>query len=349
MKKGLVLEGGGVKGSYQIGAYYAFKESHIKIDGFVGTSIGSFNAAMLASGKERELLEYWYNIDPGKILGFDDRFSDSFNSKFDVNALIGAFATFKDILLNLGIRDDYLREEINRLVNFNDLIKSSKDFGLVTCNLSKMKPVYVYKQDIQGQKDLVEYITASCYLPGFKQKKVIDNSYYVDGGFYDNAPIKLLDDLNYDMVYVIDIHGIGFIRKGKYKAKVKLIEPSRKNGSILEMNKKIIRDNILMGYYDALRVIKNYDGYKYCFKRKSDWYYKFITRKVDKKLIRRLSNFFGVDSLREIVIKSLEYVMDKDNYYYYYVYNVSKCIKDYRNNDEKQFVYKFVSKLKFLW
>ena len=41
---GLALAGGGVRGAYQIGVYLALKKSHIKIDGFVGTSIGAFNA-----------------------------------------------------------------------------------------------------------------------------------------------------------------------------------------------------------------------------------------------------------------------------------------------------------------
>jgi len=70
---GLVLAGGGVRGSYQIGAYFAFKKCNIKFDGFVGTSIGSFNAAMLASGKEEELLEFWQNANIGKILGFNEK------------------------------------------------------------------------------------------------------------------------------------------------------------------------------------------------------------------------------------------------------------------------------------
>ena len=54
---GLALEGGGTKGSYQIGAYYAMKDCGIVFDGFCGTSIGSFNSAMLACGKEEELLD----------------------------------------------------------------------------------------------------------------------------------------------------------------------------------------------------------------------------------------------------------------------------------------------------
>ena len=58
MKVGLALAGGGVRGAYQIGVYQALKKQHIRIDGFVGTSIGSFNAAMLASGRDKELLKF---------------------------------------------------------------------------------------------------------------------------------------------------------------------------------------------------------------------------------------------------------------------------------------------------
>lgn len=348
MKKGLVLEGGGFKGSYQIGAYYALKDCGIKINGFVGTSIGSINAAVLACGFDKKLLEYWYNVNPGNLLGFDERFSNSFNGKVSMNSVLGAFATFKDIIINMGITDEFIRSIVNELVSYKALINSSKDFGLVTCNISKMKPKYVYKEDIQDQEDLVNHIVASCYLPVFKQKKVIDDSYYVDGGFYDNSPVKLLADLNYDMAYVIDIHGIGFKRKEKYNVKTVLIEPSRKNGSILELNKSVIRDNILMGYYDTLRIIKKYYGFKYCFKKRGNWYFKFIIRNVKKWDMRRVMNFFSVDNVKDLVIKSLEYVMEKENFNYYKVYTISECIRKFENNKKKHFVYVFVSKLKFL-
>ena len=63
-KIGLALEGGGLKGSYQIGSYYAFKDCHIKISGIVGTSIGAFNAAAIACGNETQLLKFWQQIKP---------------------------------------------------------------------------------------------------------------------------------------------------------------------------------------------------------------------------------------------------------------------------------------------
>ena len=49
-KIGLVLEGGGVKGAYQVGALRAIEEAGIHFDGVVGTSIGAVNGALYLEG-----------------------------------------------------------------------------------------------------------------------------------------------------------------------------------------------------------------------------------------------------------------------------------------------------------
>ena len=172
MKKGLVLEGGGVKGSYQIGSFYAFKDCGIKLDGFVGTSIGSFNACMLASNMYNELLDFWNNVNPGFLLDFDKSFVKSINTKeVDKKAVIGALSTLKQVVKNKGVDNNKLMGEIYDLVDYDKLIKSNKDFGLVTVRLSGLKPLYVYKDNIKSKEKLIEYLMASCYFPGFKEKK----------------------------------------------------------------------------------------------------------------------------------------------------------------------------------
>ena len=40
---GLVLEGGGARGSYHVGVYKALNEAGIELKGIVGTSIGALN------------------------------------------------------------------------------------------------------------------------------------------------------------------------------------------------------------------------------------------------------------------------------------------------------------------
>ncbi len=43
---GLVLEGGGAKGAYHIGAYKAILEEGIEIGGVAGTSVGALNGGL---------------------------------------------------------------------------------------------------------------------------------------------------------------------------------------------------------------------------------------------------------------------------------------------------------------
>lgn len=47
---GLVLEGGGAKGAYQIGAWKALREAGVKIRGVAGTSVGALNGALICMG-----------------------------------------------------------------------------------------------------------------------------------------------------------------------------------------------------------------------------------------------------------------------------------------------------------
>ena len=59
---GLVLEGGGGKGSYQIGAIQALYEKGYSFDVVSGTSIGALNAALLTMGSLEEAKSLWLNI-----------------------------------------------------------------------------------------------------------------------------------------------------------------------------------------------------------------------------------------------------------------------------------------------
>ncbi len=350
MKRGLVLEGGGVKGSYQIGSYYAFKDCNIRLDGFVGTSIGSFNACMLSSGKYKELLNFWYNIDPGYLFDFDQYFVDAINNGIlDIKTIKGGLLSIRHIIKNMGVDNKRMVDSVRKIVSYKDLINSKKDFGLVTCKVSHkgVKPVYIYKSNIYDKDNLIDYLMASCYLPIFKEKRIIDDHYYIDGGFYDNVPTKLLIDIGYKEIYDICINGIGIDRNvTRDGVKIIRISPSRNNGHILEVNKRIIKDNIMMGYYDTLRVLKNLDGYKYCFKRKNECYYKFLCRKVSKRLYNRVANFFDAKTYKDTVIKALEYVLEKDEMSYYDVYNSYSIIKRYKYSDNKHFIYSFIKEIK---
>ncbi len=84
--RGLVLEGGGAKGSYQLGAYRALLEMDIEISGITGTSIGAINGAMIAQGDFEKAKDLWMAIDPEEIFKMStEDLSDLMNLNLDRN------------------------------------------------------------------------------------------------------------------------------------------------------------------------------------------------------------------------------------------------------------------------
>ena len=47
---GLVFDGGGARGAYQIGAWRALSEAGVKVSAVAGTSVGALNGALVCMG-----------------------------------------------------------------------------------------------------------------------------------------------------------------------------------------------------------------------------------------------------------------------------------------------------------
>lgn len=345
---GLALAGGGSRGAYQIGVYRALRKCHIRIDGFVGTSIGALNAAMLASNRDKELYNLWKSINMGNIFGFSDDFVKNLEKeKFDFELIKSGLIDFKKIVLNKGISLENYRKVLKDLKIEETLYKSDKDFGLVTVKFPEFKPLYLFKNDIKPSL-LNEYIIASCYLPIFKMEKILDNKYYLDGGFYDNLPANALLKKGYDLVYAVNLDAIGIKRPYLDKSKVIEIKPSRNLGSILNVNKDKINKNIELGYYDTIKIIKKLDGYKYIFKKRSAFYYNFLLKNIKKRTMKETQTFFRTTDSKKLVIKALEYVMKKEGYSYYEIYNPYKVIREIKKLKKKHGVYKFINQISII-
>ena len=341
---GLALAGGGARGSYQMGVYLALKKCHIKIDGFVGTSIGAFNAAMLASNRDKELLKFWQNVSVAALLGLSDELiTELKEDKLDYGLIKEGFSNFKQILTNKGLSTEKMQNLLKNLNIPATLYKSKKEFGLVTVRFPDFKPLYLFKKDIPPER-LNDYILASCYLPIFKMEKIIDNNYYLDGGFYDNVPANALLNRGYTKVYAVDLKAIGIKRPYLDKKRVVEIKPSRKLGSILNFDLKKIYDNIKLGYYDDLKFIKKLDGYRYIFKVRGNWYYKWLLKNVSKNTLEEMQKFFRTKDNKRLVIRALEYVMMQENFDYFEIYSPYKVIRKLQNR-KKYGVYRFINQL----
>ena len=347
---GLALEGGGVRGSYQAGVYMAMYECGLKIDGVAGTSIGAINGAIIASNHGEDLPKIWRSLSMGKVFGFSDDFIKALNNhEFNFDLVKLTFANFLKILTSKGIELKGIKEVLDKYLNIDDLMSSSLDFGICTVKLKNLKPLYLYKENMEKDK-VKDYILASAFLPIFKKEKLIDNNYYLDGGFYDLGPVNMLLNKGYQKIYLVKVQGIGHHQKYDKNADVTVIESKRSLGGLMDLDPNRINENIMMGYYDTIRILKNYDGEKYVFKRKSLKFYEFLNRHVSPRLYKRVSTYFKTNNPKDTTIKALEYIMEHENINYYKIYKPLSTIKKIKKKyPKREFIYNYLTKLKYFF
>lgn len=268
---GIALEGGGARGAYHIGALKAIIENGYEISGIVGTSIGSFNAAVVAQGDFDKLYELWTTSTTAEIVYLEEKdLVKIVNKKIDKDLIKNMSEYIKGVATNKGIDTAKYKEVVDSLVDEEKLRKSNVDFGLVTVSLTDKKPIELFKEKIEDGM-ISSYILASSYLPVFKTEKIQEKR-YIDGGFYNSCPINMLLDKGYKNIIEIRTKAIGRYKKVKISDDVNVISisPSDDLGSILFADKQLAMKNINMGYYDALKVIKKLEGNKYYINSTTD-------------------------------------------------------------------------------
>lgn len=323
---GIALEGGGAKGAYQAGAYIALRKRHIKPSIIAGTSIGSVNAALMVQGDIKKLVNLWLTTTTD-IFGISNDLAEKIKSKnIKIADIENGISDLKKILKNKGIDTTKFLNILKKSIDEEKIRKSKIKFGLITVKLDGLKPLELTIDDIPKGK-LAEYILASCYLPLFSYKPIIDNNYYIDGGFYNNIPLSLIENYGCDTIYSIRIKGIG-ISHNKLKKETKVIEitPSENLGSIIIFDKESNTHNMKLGYYDTLKVLDNLDGHKYYFKRKPNKYYEKLIKNIDEELIIKLKFKYRTLDNKELVIKVLEDILKKENLERFKVYNSTYLI-----------------------
>lgn len=201
-KLGLVLEGGGVKGAYQVGAMKALDELGVSYDGIAGTSIGAINGALYLDGGIKKMLDVWKEIKTNTIYELTDEEIEAIKG-MNVTPAILKVLREKRLKTIRMLAESYQKSQnfFENLVSEGDIRNSGKDYGLVTFDISNMQPFEQMLDGIQEGK-LVDYIIASATFPIFPPK-IIDGKKFIDGGVYDNMPINLLARNGYNKILVI--------------------------------------------------------------------------------------------------------------------------------------------------
>ena len=311
---GLVLEGGGTRGAYQIGAIQALLEQGISFDVITGTSIGAINGAMLAVGQFDLLKDLYMNIEPRQVIEASEVIYNYLSIQdFSPKQLADYGRVLTDTLRSGGFDITPLRKLLEENINEQALRQGKVEFGLVTVDLQDYKARELLLPEIP-EGELVEYIIASAYLPVFKADKRL----FLDGGFANNLPLDLLLRAGeMEHVYIIRTMAMGRHQSLERDVPMTVISPSVSLGPGLLINKERIHENNRMGYFDTLRQVKGLKGQRYYLNQVTeDYFFQLFTGLSDDRIIQ-LAHSLGENDvthpkryLFEIFIPALEKILD---------------------------------------
>lgn len=266
-KTGLVLEGGGARGAYHLGAYKAMVELGVQIQGVTGSSAGALNGILIAQGDWEKAYQMWENLNLSSVVEVDERkIQEVMKLKLNSDQLSYMLTTTKKIWSDKGLDINPLKVLIADNLNTDGLRNSNLDFGLTTYNYTDKMAIEIFKEDM-ADDEIPYYLIASASLPIFKNEPFRDKV-YLDGYFTDNLPINMLLKKGYD-----NIIAVRTVRSDKLPSKLipvdyayhlEIIKPSQDLGGMMEFTVESISKSLKMGYFDAMRQLKKYRGRRYC-------------------------------------------------------------------------------------
>ena len=280
---GIVLEGGGARGSYQIGAWKALREAGIKIRGIAGASVGALNGALICMDDLEKAEDIWENIRYSQVIDVDDDVIETVK-KLDLKSLdlVKVAEDAKKILKDKGLDITPLKNLIESVVDEDKIRSSDRELYLTTYSVTDRELLVLNAKDIPDG-EIGDMLLASAYFPAFRNDK-LGGKRYLDGGGWNNVPINILLEHDYKDILVIRIYGLGYDSERTTEipedVHVTHIAPRQDLGGILEFDRTRARKNMTLGYYDAKRVLYGLEGrWYYLYAPESDVYYfeRFLT------------------------------------------------------------------------
>ncbi len=192
MKKGLVLEGGAMRGMFSAGVMDVLMEQGIDFDGVIGVSAGAVFGCNYKSKQIGRTIRY--NMKYIK----DPRYC-SFRSLIKTGDMFGRDFCYNKIPNELDIFDN------------DTFIKNPLEFYVVATDINTGEAVYkrIDSADQQG----LEYMRASASMPLASRPVKIGDKEYLDGGITDSVPLEYFINKGFKKNLVILTQPEGYIKK----------------------------------------------------------------------------------------------------------------------------------------
>ena len=265
----IALEGGGARGAYQVGAWRALEEAGIRYNAVSGTSVGAINGALMAMRDLHQAEQVWKDIRFSHIINVDDAdmgriLSGGFENLEQVKS---AFQTLKSIIQDRGLDVEPLRNLLAERVDEEKIRASGVDLYLTTVSITDKKELEIDAKEL-ASGELKDMIMASAYHPAFKQTPLGGKS-YADGGFYDLVPISALISRGHKDLIVMRLNSFGIERRVRIPEDVTVttISPNTDLGNVLNFSSDQSAVNMVLGFYDAQKVLYGLYGHDYYIDR----------------------------------------------------------------------------------
>ncbi|EOS60558.1 hypothetical protein C815_01229 [Firmicutes bacterium M10-2] len=264
---GLVLGGGGARGCYEVGAWQAFRQVGIQFQCVAGTSIGAIVGALYTQQSIEPLVEFVKELKPSNVVAdmpdMPENFEEAMNSR-------GKWFEFLRSYVQKGTDISPLKENLNKMFDYRKFMDSPINYACMTFNVTKMEGEAFYKNDMTEENAVDIIIASASCFPAFPMTK-LKNDLYIDGGYEDNLPIRLCEEMGADDYVVIDVHGPGRVRRidPKLNEKIKYIQPLLTIGNFLDFSETQAMRSLHVGYLETMKYCDQFCGYLFSFQKKS--------------------------------------------------------------------------------
>ena len=192
MKRGLVMEGGAMRGMFTCGVLDVLMENGISFDGAVGVSAG---ATFGLNIKSRQI---------GRAFRYNKKYCSD-KRYHSIRSLI-----LTGDIYNVPFCYDELPYKLDKwdTDTFRD---NPMEFYCVVTDIETGKPVY--HKCVDGLGDDILWIQASASMPLVSRPVHINGGVYLDGGISDSIPLKFMQDKGYDDILVIETQPRDYVKK----------------------------------------------------------------------------------------------------------------------------------------
>ncbi len=191
MKKGLVMEGGAMRGMFTAGVIDVLMESGIEFDGAIGVSAG---AAFGCNYKSKQI---------GRVIRYNTRFCRD-KRYCGIGSLIKTGDLYNAEFCYHVVPFEY---DIFDLETFNN---NPMEFHVVCTDVTTGEAVY---RKCDDAREAIEWMRASASMPVLANVVELDGMKLLDGGIADAIPLRYFESIGYEKNIVVLTRPYGYVKK----------------------------------------------------------------------------------------------------------------------------------------